>query len=103
MRALGNAEAFVRRGARVTGVAGVCESRGVFFIPHVRQPLEKQEREDVLLVVAGIDEPAQQIGGTPQVRFQLLLAQVLLGHAHYSHPPSVSTSRNLSSAARASA
>ena len=39
-----------------------------------------------LLVVAGIDEAAQDDGGAPEIRFEFLLRHAL---AHDSHPPSV--------------
>jgi hypothetical protein len=65
--------------------------------------VEEQKREDVLLVVAGVDEAPQQVRCAPQIRFQLLLAQVLARLSHDIQPSSVSTSRSRSSAARASA
>ena len=72
--------------ARVALVTGVGEGRRVLLVPLVRQALEEQQREDVLLVVAGVEKVAQQIGRAPQTRFQLLLARVLGGVAHDSQP-----------------
>ena len=100
VRALGNLEAVVGGGGRVAGVARVLEGLLVVLVPHVAQALEEEQREDVLLVVARVDQAAQQRGRTPEVRLEFSLGQM---RAHLSHPPSVSTVRRWSSAARASA
>ena len=39
-------------------------------IPGVRDPLEEQQREDICLKVSGIDRPAKDVRGFPEVRFQ---------------------------------
>ena len=54
-------------------VAGLLEGFAVVLVPDVREPLEEEQREDVLLVVAGIDEAAQQRGRAPEVGLELLL------------------------------
>ena len=88
--AFGDGEAVV--GGRCGGalVLGFVVGVTVVLVPDIRQPLEEEQREDVLLVVAGIDEPAQQRGRTPEVGFEFLLGETF---GHYSHPPSVSTVR----------
>ena len=58
MRAFGNSEAVVGGCRRVALVLGVLEGFAIVVVPDIREPLEEQQREDVLLVVAGIDEPA---------------------------------------------
>ena len=37
----------------------------------VREPLQEEHREDVVLVVAGIDLAAEDVGGAPQFGFEL--------------------------------
>jgi hypothetical protein len=65
---------------------GVGQRRLVFLLPHIRDALVEQQREDELLVVARIDEAAQQHGGTPEVAFQFLLADAFAWVTHFSHP-----------------
>jgi hypothetical protein len=39
---------------------------------HVGEALEEQEREDAGFEVRGIQRPAQDVGGFPEVRFGLM-------------------------------
>ena len=103
MRAFRDREAVVRSRAGVGGVCRLAQRRLVLLVPHIRQALEEEQREDVLLVVARVDQPAQQVGGAPEVRLELLLAQMLGALLMTASLPRVSTSRSRSSAARASA
>ena len=103
VRAVGDREAVVGRGAGVRLVAGLVEGGLILLVPHVGEALEEEQREDVLLVVAGVDQAPQELGRAPEVGLELLLAHVLGGLAHASQPPSVRTSRRRSSAARHSA
>src|SRR5262245_49302034 len=82
-------EAIVRGFDCVAYVAGLLERLLVIFVPDVGQALKEHQREDVLLIVAGIDEPTEQCGRAPKVVFEFALDQ--LGHC--SHPPSTSTLR----------
>ena len=72
--------------------AMVLGERGVVHVParlvqrplallvvHVAQPLEEEQREDELLVVARVDQPAQQRRRAPQVGFELGLGDAELG------------------------
>jgi hypothetical protein len=59
---------------------------GVLFVVDVRDPLEEDEREDVLLVVAGVDQTAQNDRGTPQVGLQFTLADACRAHADTPSP-----------------
>ena len=72
---LGNSEPVVGGRGGVALVLGVFEGFVVVAFPDIREPLEEEQREDVLLVVAGIDEPTQQGGRTPEVGFELLLGE----------------------------
>ena len=54
------------------------------FLEAVRQPLQEQQAEDVGLVVAAVDRPAQDVGRRPEVLFELGDAQHLLGRARRS-------------------
>ena len=51
---------------------------GVLFVVDVGDPLEEDKREDVLLVIAGVDQAAQNDRGTPQVGLQFTLADTLV-------------------------
>jgi hypothetical protein len=96
--ALGDDEPIVCSRRRVRGVTfRLGEGAGMVLVPHVRQPLEEDQRENELLVVAGIDEAAQDDGSSPEIRFEFLLGHAL---AHDTHPPSCMTRRRLSSASR---
>ena len=76
VRAVGDREAIVGRGAGVRLVAGLVERGLILLVPHVGEPLEEEQREDVLLVVAGVDQASQELGGAPEVGLELLLAHV---------------------------
>jgi len=66
---------------RVALVAARFPARGLrCFVENVAEALVEQQREDELLVVAGIDGAAQERGGAPQVRFQLRLGNA---RAHF--------------------
>jgi hypothetical protein len=43
----------------------------MFLAPDIANVFEKQQREDVGLEVSRIDRAAQDIGGLPEVRFEL--------------------------------
>ena len=98
MRAFRNREAIVRSRASISGVCRLAQGSPVFLVPHVRQALEKEQREDVLLVVAGIDQAPQELRGAPEVGLKFLLAHVFSRRTHPSQPPSVRTLRRRSSA-----
>ena len=70
MRAFRNLEAVVFGELGIGQVAiRVGQRRMVFLAPDIGDALEKQQREDELLVVAGVDEAAQQDGGAPEIQF----------------------------------
>jgi hypothetical protein len=48
------------------------------FVENVAKPFEEKEGENELLVVAGVDGPAQDGGRPPKVGFELLLGDA--GH-----------------------
>ena len=60
-------------GAGIGLVLGLGQRDSVFFVPHIREPLEEEQRKDVLLVVARINQTPEQLGGTPKVGFEFLL------------------------------
>jgi len=72
---------------------------GVLFVVDVGDPLEEDEREDVLLVVAGVDQAAQDDRGTPQVGLQFTLADACRAHAD---TPNLHLASSASSATRVS-
>ena len=76
MRSFGNGEAVIGGRSRVALILSLLEGLAVVFVPDVREPLEEEQREDVLLVIAGIDEPTQQRGCAPEVGLELLLSKV---------------------------
>ncbi len=49
------------------------QRRCIVGIPHIGEAFIKEQREDVLLVVPGIHQPAQHGGRAPQVGFQFWL------------------------------
>ena len=70
MRAFRNLEAVVFGELGIGQVAaGFREGRLILLVPDIRDALEEQQREDELLVVAGVDEAAQQDGGAPEIQF----------------------------------
>ncbi len=71
--------------------AGFGQRRLRFFVEHVTQAFVKQEREDELLVVAGINRPAQERGCAPEIGFKLLLGDA--GHLR-SYAPTVHTRKS---------
>lgn len=63
---------------RVSGlvpIASFSEELFILLVPHVAEPLIKQEAEDVLLVVPGIDRATEDVGSLPQVTFEALLGK----------------------------
>ena len=69
-----NLEAVVLREEGELLVAAGLGQRGLrLLVVHVAEPLEEQQREDELLVVAGVDGAAQERGRAPEVGFELLL------------------------------
>jgi hypothetical protein len=70
----GNLEAVILGELGIGEIAiGVGQGGLVFLVPDIGDALEEQQREDELLVVAGVDQAAQQDGGTPEVGFEFLL------------------------------
>jgi len=53
------------------GIAGFIDDLGVFLVPDIADPLEEQQREDVGLEVSRIHRAAQNVGGLPEVGFEL--------------------------------
>ena len=92
-------ETVVCRIGGVPVVAGLVERLPVVLIPDVGEALEEHQGEDVLLVIARVDEAAEQCRCAPEVALELALGEL---SAHCSHPPSVRTFLRWSSAARAS-
>ena len=90
MRAGRDDEAVVGGGQGIGLVAGLGQRAGVFLVPHVGEALVEEQGKDVLLVVARVDQPAEDGGRAPEVGFEFLL-----GHAFSasSHPPSFITRR----------
>ena len=82
--AVGNLEPVAGGGPGIVFVTGLFEGVLVFLVPDVGQPLEEQQRKDVLLVIAGINEPAQKRRPAPEVGFEFLL-----GEGVHGWPPSV--------------
>ena len=69
-----NLEAVVLRvGGEVRVAAGLRQRSLRLLIEHVAETLVEQQRENELLVVAGINGPAQERGRSPEVGFELLL------------------------------
>jgi len=58
--------------------AGLLQRDLRFFIEHVAHAFVKQQRENELLVITGINRPAQERGRTPEIGFELLLGNA--GH-----------------------
>ena len=84
--------AFWHLEAVVLGEAGVflvapgfLQRRLVLLVMHVGEALEEQEREDVGLEVRRIHRPAQDVGGFPEVRFELIEGDGVRGHAAIPH------------------
>ncbi len=70
--ALRHLEAVVLREDRGFFIAlKLLQRGGVFFIMHIREPLEEQQREDVGLEVRRIDRPLEKPGGFLKVGFEL--------------------------------
>jgi hypothetical protein len=59
------------------GVAVALEGLA-FLLEAIRQALEEQQAQDVVLVVAGIDAAAKDVGRGPQVAFQLLAGELFV-------------------------
>lgn len=47
-----------------------------FFVEHVAEAFQEEQRKDELFVVAGIDGSPQECGRSPEVGFKLLLGDV---------------------------
>ena len=67
MAAIGDGEAVVLGEVGEFFVAVDLHRGGVLFVVDVGDPLEEDEREDVLLVVPGVDEATKDDGRTPEV------------------------------------
>jgi hypothetical protein len=78
VRALRDLEAVVLGELGIGEIAvGIAQGRLIFLVPDIRDALEEEQREDELLVVAGVDQPAQEDGCTPEVGFECLLGDAL--------------------------
>ena len=51
--------------------AGFGQGGLIFLVMDIRDAFEEQQREDVGLEVGGIDRAAQDVGGFPEVGFEL--------------------------------
>ncbi len=85
MCAGGDDEAFVCHASGVEHVTGFLERLGILLVPHVRETLVEQQREDELLVIAGIHQSAQDGGGAPQVGFEFRQGETF-SHVWRSNP-----------------
>ncbi len=66
----------------VAFIAAGLGQRGLgLFIEHVAHAFVEQEREDELLVIAGINRSAQEHGRAPEIGFELLLRDA--GHCSF--------------------
>lgn len=71
MAELGDLEA-VRLGEQSQfGVATFLDDLGVFLVPDIADALEEEQWEDVGLEVSRVHRAAQDVGGLPEVAFQL--------------------------------
>ena len=70
----------------VVVAAGFLQCSLRLLVEHIAQAFVKQQREDELLVVAGVNGSAQKRGRAPEVGFELLLSD-LLPHPAASEPP----------------
>ena len=85
MRARRDLEAVVFGKGGVSYIpAGFIQRALVLLVKDIAEALVEQQRKDELLVVARIDDPAQEHGRTPEVGFELLLGDA--GGAHISNP-----------------
>ena len=75
MGTLRNSEPVVGGCGGVARILSLFEGFGVVAFPDIRESLEEEQWEDVLLVVAGIDEPAQQSSRTPEVGLEFFLGE----------------------------
>ena len=57
---------------------GITQSRDSFLVVDIAKTFVEKQREDELLVVARINRPPQEHGGTPKVGFEVLLGDA--GH-----------------------
>ena len=88
VRPSGNNKPVISSGGGVAFVTGFVERLPVILVPNVGEAFEEHQREDVLLVVAGIDEATQERGCAPEMPFEFALGELF---AHSSQPPSVRT------------
>ena len=71
-----NLEAVVLRVGGELRVAAGLRQRGLrLLVEDIAQALVEQQREDELLVVAGVNRAAQEHGRAPEVGFELLLGR----------------------------
>jgi hypothetical protein len=54
------------------GINALLDQSLAFLVEAVRESLQEQKPEDVVLVVAAIDGPTQNIGSGPEIPFELL-------------------------------
>ena len=82
MAALRNLEAVVLRELGVLLVAaGFRQRRRVFLVVDIGDALEEEQREDVGLEVGGVHRAAQDVGGFPEVGFELAKGGDVVVHA----------------------
>jgi hypothetical protein len=78
VRTLRDLEAVVLGELGIRKIAvGIGQGRLIFLVPDIRDALEEEQREDELLVVAGVDQPAQEDSRAPEVGFECLLGDAL--------------------------
>lgn len=68
---LRNVEAVLVGVGGFLAVAGLGQQGLELLVPHVAQPLIKQQAENVLLVVGGIDRAPKNISSAPKMTFEL--------------------------------
>jgi hypothetical protein len=68
------------------------------LVEDIAESLIEEERENKLLIVAGVDGPAQESGRSPKVGFKLLLRDTA---THSSNPSRFRVATSRSSAAKA--
>ena len=88
MRPCGDDEPVVCGIGCVAFVASFVERLSVVFVPDVGETFEEHQGEDVLLVIARIDEPTEERRRAPEIAFEFALGELF---AHCSQPPSVRT------------
>ena len=79
-------KALIRHLLGVVFILCLCQRFGIVRIPHIRESLVEQQREDVLLVIARVHQSAQDGRRAPQVGFEFGLGQAV-SHVSAIHSP----------------